>query len=393
MSWPHPEAGASPLEVCIATLERLVAFPTVSADSNYALVAYLAELLEDAGARVEILSDASAAKANLWATLGPDAPGGLVLSGHTDVVPVEDQDWTSDPFVLRREDGRLYGRGSCDMKGFIAACIAALPAFATADRRRPVHFAFTYDEEVGCVGARHLVEHIKQAGARPAMALIGEPTLLNIVDGHKGCCEYTTRFHGAEGHGSRPELGVNAVEYAARYVARLMALRADLAAAPPDGSRFEPPHTTISVGALAGGVAHNVIPGHAQVDWEMRPVRWDDAVRVKDDLERYCAQELLPQMRAVEPGAGIATEVVGEVAALEPRSANEARDLVAGVLGANATELVSFGTEAGLFQEIGLDAVVCGPGSIAQAHKPDEYVAVSELERALALLQGIAARI
>ncbi|MEE4117565.1 MAG: acetylornithine deacetylase [Paracoccaceae bacterium] len=393
MSWPHPREGAAPLEVCIATLERLVAYPTVSADSNYALIAYLAELLQEAGARVEILSDAAAAKANLWATLGPDEPGGLVLSGHTDVVPVDDQDWSSDPFILREEGGRLYGRGTCDMKGFIAACIAALPAFASGERRTPIHFAFTYDEEVGCVGARHLVEHLSAVGAKPAMALIGEPTLLHIVDGHKGCCEYTTRFNGAEGHGSRPELGVNAVEYAARYVARLMALRAELAATPPAGSAFLPPHTTISVGALTGGVAHNVIPGHAQVDWEMRPVAWDDAVRVKTVLERYCAEELLPEMQAVTPAAGIETDVIGEVVALEPRESNGARDLVASVLGANGTELVSFGTEAGLFQEIGLDAVVCGPGSIEQAHKPDEWIAVSELERALSLLHGIAAKV
>ncbi len=393
MSWPQPLEGSSPLEVCIATLERLVAYPTVSADSNYALIAFLAQLLEEAGAKVEILSDASAAKANLWATLGPDEPGGLVLSGHTDVVPVDDQDWASDPFVLREDDGRLYGRGTCDMKGFIAACIAALPAFTARDLKTPIHFAFTYDEEVGCMGARHLVDHLKAVGARPAMALIGEPTLLHIVDGHKGCCEYTTRFHGAEGHGSRPELGVNAVEYAARYVARLMALRAELAANPPEGSEFQPPHTTISVGALSGGVAHNVIPGLAHVDWEMRPVAWDDAVRVKTTLERFCSEELLPEMRAISPSAGIDTEVIGEVGALEPRSTNGARDLVAGVLGANGTELVSFGTEAGLFQEIGLDAVVCGPGSIEQAHKPDEFIAVSELERALSLLHGIAANV
>jgi acetylornithine deacetylase len=279
------------------------------------------------------------------------------------------------------------------MKGFIAACIAALPAFAARERATPIHFAFTYDEEVGCVGARHLVEHLAAVGARPAMALIGEPTLMTIVDGHKGCCEYTTRFHGAEGHGSRPELGVNAVEYATRYVARLMALAAELAAKPPEGSRFEPPHTTISVGGLTGGVAHNVIPGHAQVDWEMRPVAWNDALRVKADLEAFCAEELLPGMRAVSPAAAIETEVVGEVAALAPRATNGARDLVAGLLGANGTELVSFGTEAGLFQEIGLDAVVCGPGSIEQAHKPDEYISVDELERALALLHGIAAKI
>ena len=391
--WPLPATGTSPLEDCVATLERLVGYATVSSDSNFALIAYLAERLEGAGAAVELLTDGSGTKANLWATLGPDAPGGLVLSGHTDVVPVDDQDWTSDPFVLREEAGRLYGRGTCDMKGFIAACIAALPALAATRHSTPIHFAFTYDEEVGCVGARHLVEHLRETGARPAMALIGEPTSMRIIDGHKGCCEYSTRFHGAEGHGSRPELGVNAVEYATRYVARLMELRAALAAAPPEGSRFEPPHTTLSVGALTGGVAHNVIPGLAQVDWEMRPVAWDDALRVKTELQAFCDATLLPEMRAVSAGAGIETDVVGEVVGLEPRAENAARDIVASLLGSNGADLVAFGTEAGLFQEIGLDAIVCGPGSIAQAHKPDEYVELAELERALTLLHGLAGQV
>ncbi|NBC97183.1 MAG: acetylornithine deacetylase [Deinococcus-Thermus bacterium] len=391
--WPVPAQGLSPLDDCLATLERLIGYPTVSADSNFALIAYLAERLESAGATVELLTDASGSKANLWATLGPDTPGGLVLSGHTDVVPVDDAYWTSDPFVMREDDGRLYGRGTCDMKGFIAACIGALPALAATRHEKPIHFAFTYDEEVGCVGARHLVDHLRAVEARPAMALIGEPTSMRIVDGHKGCCEYSTRFRGAEGHGSRPELGVNAVEYATRYVARLMELRGALAAAPPEGSRFEPPHTTISVGALTGGVAHNVIPGLAQVDWEMRPVAWDDALRVKDDLARFCDEVLLPEMRAISPGAGVETEVVGEVVGLEPRAENGARDMVASLLGTNGADLVAFGTEAGLFQGIGLDAIVCGPGDIAQAHKPDEFIAVAELERAIALLQGIAAKV
>ena len=385
----------SALDAAIAALGRLVAYPTVSADSNLAMVADLAGQLEAAGARVEILPDGTGAKANLWATLGPEAEGGIVLSGHTDVVPADPAEWASDPFGMRRENGRLYGRGTCDMKGFIACCLAALPAFAAyaAEARRPVHFAFTHDEETSCFGGQALVRHLRASGLRPAMALIGEPTSLRIVDGHKGCCEYTVRFQGAEGHGSAPHRGVNAVEYAARYVARLLAHRAALAAAPPPGSPFDPPWTTINVGALHGGTVHNVIAGRAQLDWEMRPVAWDEALRVRDDLARFCAEELEPEMRQVSAAAGIETEIMGEVVGLEPRAANAMRDLVAGILGQNGTDVVAFGTEAGLFQGLGMDVIVCGPGSIAQAHKPDEYVEIAELARTLDMLTALAARL
>ncbi len=381
------------LESTLATLTKLVGAPTVSTDSNLELIFYLANRLESAGARVEVMRDESGEKANLWATLGPEADGGIVLSGHTDVVPVTDQDWTHDPFDMVERDGRLYGRGTCDMKGFLAACLTMAPVFAERIGGRPLHFAFTHDEETGCIGAGHLVAALRDRDLRPAMAIIGEPTEMRVIEGHKGCYEYTTEFRGREGHGSAPDRGVNAVEYAARYIARLLALRELLKTRAPEGSRFDPPHTTINVGALQGGVAHNVIASRAQLDWEMRPVVPADADYVKADLAGYARDILLPAMRAVDPEADILTKVVGEIAGLEPMEMNAARDLVADLTGANAAHTVPFGTEAGLFQSLGMDCIVCGPGSIEQAHKADEYLALDQLQACLDMLDRLSERL
>lgn len=374
-------------------LRDLIGFPTVSTDSNLDMIAYLAERLEHIGARVQVYEDPSGTKANLFATLGPEIDGGILLSGHTDVVPVTDQIWRSDPFEMTEIDGRLYGRGTCDMKGFIAACMALAPHFAGCIGSRPLHFAFTHDEETGCIGAQNLVSALKSRGLTPAIAIIGEPTEMRIIEGHKGCCEYTTHFTGLEGHGSSPARGVNAVEYATRYVSRLMGLREQLYARAPNPGRFDPPETTINIGGIHGGVAHNVIVGRAHVDWEMRPVQSGDAEFVKSDLSRFCADTLLPQMRAVAPEADIRTEVLGEVIGLEPMDTNAARDLVAELTGTNSTDTVPFGTEAGLFQSMGMDVVVCGPGSIHQAHKPDEFLEISQLRACEEMLMRLGARL
>ncbi|MBW6419107.1 acetylornithine deacetylase [Celeribacter sp. PS-C1] len=379
----------SDLARCRDILGDLIAFPTVSCDSNLAAISYIAERLNDVGARVEVLHDASGQKANLFATLGPERAGGLVLSGHTDVVPVEDQPWTSDPFRMVERDGRLFGRGTCDMKGFIATCLTTLDHLKAAAKERPIHFAFTHDEEVGCLGARDLVEVLRARELRPAMALIGEPTEMRVIEGHKGCCEYTVTFTGAEGHGSAPEKGVNAVEYAARYINRLLELRQSLIDRCPPGSRFDPPYTTINIGGLKGGHAHNVIAGKATLEWEMRPVVQGDMDFVKGEIATYVGDVLLPEMRRVAAQAEIATEVIGEVAGLMPMDENAARDLVFRLTGANSADVVPFGTEAGLFQEIGMQAVICGPGSIDQAHKPDEYIALDQLSQSLAMLERL----
>lgn len=381
------------IEKTIDILGDLIAFPTVSADSNLAMINYLASRLEDCGATVHLMHDPSGKKANLFATLGPQKDDGIVLSGHSDVVPVADQDWSSDPFQMVRRDGRLYGRGSCDMKGFIAATIAMAPIFAQARHNRPLHFAFTYDEEVGCIGAGHLAQALGDLGIKPSVAIIGEPTDMRIIEGHKGCYEYTTRFQGLAGHGSAPDLGVNAVEYATRYVSFLLDLKDQLRAMAPADSPFEPPWTTVNVGALNGGTVHNVIASKAQVDWEMRPVQKRDADFVKSRLHHYCRDVLLPKMQAVFPEASIQTEVVGEVDGLVPTLENESRQIVAALTGRNEAGVVPFGTEAGIFQNLGMDVVICGPGSIEQAHKADEFVAEDQLAQCLAMLGKLASNL
>ncbi|GAA0788014.1 acetylornithine deacetylase [Roseibium denhamense] len=381
------------LENTKSLLAELIGFPTVSSDSNLDMIKHLADRLSDCGAEVEIWHDETGTKANLFATLGPNRDGGIVLSGHSDVVPVTDQDWSSEPFRMEERDDKWFGRGTCDMKGFIAAAVAMAPKYAQLDLQRPVHFAFTYDEEIGCFGARALAETLREKGINPAVAIIGEPTSMRIIEGHKGCYEYTTHFTGLEGHGSGPDRGVNAVEYAVRYVSKLLELKADLQGRAPANSRFEPPWTTINTGALVGGVAHNVIPGKARVEWEMRPVQMSDADYVKDELHRFCAHNLIPAMQASHPDAGIEIEVIGEVDGLEPMDDNEARDLVMELTGANGADVVPFGTEAGIFQGLGMSVVVCGPGSINQAHKPDEYVSVDQMAQCLEMLGRLSAKL
>ena len=373
-------------------LADLVGFRTVSADGNLDLIAYAGDLLSALGAQLSMSLDPSGHKANLFATLG-EGEGGIVLSGHSDVVPVDGQDWQSDPFALDERDGRLYGRGTCDMKGYIACCLAMAPHYASLALTRPLHFAFTYDEEIGCFGARALMGELEKAGVRPAVAIIGEPTEMRIIEAHKGCFEYTTEFRGLEGHASDPARGVNAVEYAVRYVSRLMSLADALKARAPSDNRFEPPWTTLQVGRIAGGAAHNVIAGQCTVDWEMRPVQPSDAAFVKADVAEYVSRELLPAMRAVSAEADIVTHVIGEVDGLEPVPDSEARRIVAELTGLDEADVVSFGTEAGLFQRAGISSVICGPGSIAQAHKPDEYVALDQLQACLDMLERLSGKL
>ncbi|WP_170464020.1 acetylornithine deacetylase [Ruegeria arenilitoris] len=374
-------------------LANLIAFETVSADSNLDMIVYLTQRLETLGARCIETRDETGAKANVFATLGPDMPGGILLSGHTDVVPVADQDWTSDPFQMTERDGKLYGRGTCDMKGFVAAALAFGETLDTSKLTQPLHFAFTYDEEVGCLGAQTLVNDLSERGIVPDIAIIGEPTEMRVIEGHKGCFEYTTRFTGLEGHSSAPDDGVNAAEYAARYIGKLLELRHILKSRAPAESRFEPPWTTVNIGRISGGVAHNVIASKAEVAWEMRPVQASDADLVKSTLDHYVEHSLLPAMQAVHNEASITQEAVAKVEGLETMEDNEARDLVAELTGANGTGVVAFATEAGLFQKLGVHAIVCGPGSIAQAHKADEFLEIEQLELCCRMLNRLGRRL
>jgi acetylornithine deacetylase len=374
-------------------LGELIAFPTVSSEGNLELIAHAADLLSKVDARIAINLDETGSKANLFASLGPEENGGIILSGHTDVVPVDGQEWTGDPFVMDERDGKLFGRGTCDMKGFIACCLAMAPTFAASDLRRPLHFAFTYDEEIGCFGARALMDEIGRAGVRPAVAIIGEPTEMRVIEGHKGCFEYTTEFTGLEGHGSQPDLGVNAVEYSVRYVARLLDIGERLKKRAPEGSRFDPPWSTVQVGRMDGGAARNIIAGHCSVEWEMRPVEPEDATYVKKDIGSYVSEELLPAMRAISPEANIVTHTIGEIEGLRVMSESEAREIMCELTGDNDPQVAAFGTEAGLFQAAGISTVVCGPGSIAQAHKPDEFVSLDQMAACMEMLDKLLKKI
>jgi len=377
------------LERTKEVLGRLLAFPTLSGASNLAIIGYIKETLEAAGARVRLYPDDTGEKANLFATIGPDQPGGIVLSGHSDVVPVAGQNWTVEPFALTERNGRLIGRGAVDMKGFIAAAVAMAPIFAEHRLKRPVHIAVTYDEEITCFGAAALAKSLVADGIRPAVAIVGEPTGMGIVEGHKGCYEYTTEFTGLEGHSARPEKGVSAIDHAARFITRLHDVRAELQADAPTDSRYNPPWTTVHIGRIEGGTARNVIARHCRVDWEIRPVRASDADHIKNAMDAFVAAELKPAMTAVHPDADIVTHTMCEVASFEPVIASEARDLLQALTGATSADVVSFGTEAGFYQDAGISSVICGPGSIRQAHMADEFVEESQLRACLAVFEKL----
>ncbi len=375
------------LDDALRLLADLVAFPTVTSESNLDLVDYAAAHLSRAGADLVRTYDRERRKANLLATIGPRVDGGVVLSGHTDVVPAEG-DWTTPPFTADVRDGAVYGRGTADMKGFIACVLAMADRFAAADLRVPVHIALTYDEEVACLGAPVLLAELSRTGPTPSAAIIGEPTQFRVVEGHKGCYEYTTTITGLEGHASAPARGVNAVEHAARYIARLLELRDELAARAPADSPYDPPETTISVGTINGGSARNVLAGTCSFDWDMRPVRRSDVEHVTAALADY-ERAAVAEMRATAPEAGITTTTVGAVDGLEPLDGSPAVALARVLLDDPPIDVVPFGTEAGLFAEAGIPAIVCGPGSIEVAHQPDEHVRVAQLEECLAMLERL----
>ena len=374
-------------------LRQLIAYPTISADSNLQMIEYLADYLDHVGADVLLNHARDGTKANLFATLGQGHEDGVLLSGHTDVVPVADQDWSHDPFDMVERDGRLYGRGTCDMKGFIAACLTKAQDYAKLPLKTPVHFAFTYDEETGCIGAQGLAKLLQDQGITPRLAIIGEPTRMKAIEGHKGCCEYTTHFHGKAGHGSMPDIGVNAIEYAMRYGTKLMDIAQDLQGRAPENGRFAPPWTTLNIGRITGGHIHNVIPENCRIDWEFRPVQDADFSYVKNTVETYVSDTLLPEMQRRDPNANITTEIVGEVVGLEPTDQNEARDIVLELTGQNHADVVPFGTEAGIFAALGMSVVVCGPGSIEQAHKPDEFIDLSQLDACLSFLTKLESKL
>ncbi|MCP1620103.1 acetylornithine deacetylase [Pseudomonas sp. SLBN-26] len=371
-------------------LERLVAFPTVSRDSNLALIGFIRDYLAGHGVASELFLNAEGTKANLFATLGPTDRGGVVLSGHTDVVPVDGQAWTRDPFRLSESEGRLYGRGTADMKGFIASVLAAVPAFLAQPLRLPVHLAFSYDEEVGCLGVRSLLDALAQRPNRPRLCLIGEPTELRPVLGHKGKLAMRCQVHGAACHSAYAPQGVNAIEYAARLIGHLGEIGEELARPEHHDPRFDPPYSTVQTGLIEGGRALNIVPAECRFDFEVRALPGFDAQQVATRLDRYAQAELVPRMQTVQPGTGIRFEPLGSYPGLATDAASEAAELVALISGSRDFGTVAFGTEGGLFHEAGIPTVVCGPGSMDQGHKPDEFVTLAQLEACDAMLLRLA---
>jgi acetylornithine deacetylase len=373
-------------------LRDLIAFPTVTSESNLGLIAYADHLLRAVGATTTLTHDLDRQKANLFATIGPPIDGGVVLSGHTDVVPAIDGSWTTPPFEATQRNGRVYGRGTADMKGFIACALAMAPTFAAADLALPVHLALTFDEEIGFRGAPILIAQLVGYGPLPKAAIVGEPTSMGVIAAHKGCHEFTTTISGVEGHASMPDRGVNAVEHAARYVTHLLGLRDELAARAPADSPFDPPESTISVGAVHGGVARNVIAGSCVIEWELRPVVRADADHVRAAVHAF-ETALRDELRASHPDADVHTEVLASADGLEAVPGSAAIALVEQLLGTSNTEVVAFGTEAGFYQQAGIPAVVCGPGSIEVAHQADEYLEIAQLEACLAMLDRLIDRL
>lgn len=368
---PHPRT--------VEILSRLVGFDTTSRNSNLDLIDYAEALLKECGARTERTYDATGSKANLWATIGPEDEAGIVLSGHTDTVPVDGQPWTSDPFELVERDGRFFGRGTCDMKGFVAVALSTAHELAGRTPARPVHFAFSYDEEVGCIGVRGLIAELARKPVLPAACIVGEPTMMDVAIGHKAKRSLKITALGSSGHSSRAPQFVNAVEHAARIVVKMREIGQRLAAGSGRDELYDIAHSTAHVGTIHGGTALNIVPDRCEITCEFRVLPAEDADALVDEIAAFIREEVEPAMKAVHPDAGVEIELLAafpglDIAADHPLVARAKR-----AAGRNGHRKVAYGTEAGLFDELGIPTVVCGPGSIEQAHKPDEFIAVEQL--------------
>jgi acetylornithine deacetylase len=375
-----------------AMIERLIAFKTVSRDSNLGLIEWVRDYLQGFGAKTRLTHDASAKKANLFATLGDSTKPGLILSGHTDVVPVDGQDWDTDPFAATERDAKLYARGSADMKGFIGIILAQAPKFVAALNERrldaPLHYALSYDEEVGCLGVRGLIRDLEEQGIRPAGCVVGEPTSMQPIIAHKGTHRFRCAVHGREAHSSYVTHGVNAIEYAARLVVFIRQLADRLAQLEQRDYGFTVPYSTLSTGLIQGGIAANVVPKDCVFQFDMRTLPQAKPDALYQEIRLY-AEVLAAEMRGIDASAGIDLQWVSQTVGL---AAAESDAIVqwAMQLSKNPTVgKVSYGTEAGLFQKMGVPTVICGPGDIAEAHRPNEFVALDQLAQCESFMDRI----
>ncbi|TGQ16825.1 MULTISPECIES: acetylornithine deacetylase [unclassified Mesorhizobium] len=377
----------------IRILERLIAFPTVSRDSNLDLIGYAANLLEANGIASQIIHSADGHKANLFATIGPANKPGIMLSGHTDVVPVDGQNWTLPPFAMTQRDGKLYGRGAADMKGFVASALAACLKATKMALRTPLHLALSYDEEVGCLGVRDLIEMLSAAPQRPLLCIVGEPTNMQVATGHKGKLAARAVCKGREGHSALAPLALNAIHLGCDFVRALRDEQERLAREGPRDGDYDIPYTTVHVGKINAGVALNIVPNLCEVEFEIRNVAADDAAGILDRL-RAAAARIASDAASIAPEAAIDIEITNTYPGLDTPATFEAVAFVKSLTGANDTMKVAFGTEGGLFsRDLGTPSVVCGPGSMAQGHKPDEYVSVEQLRRCDEMLERLLSRL
>jgi acetylornithine deacetylase len=373
-------------------LARLLAFDTVSANPNRQLMDFVRGLLAEAGVESLLIPDETGGKANLYASIGPMGQGGVMLSGHTDVVPVTGQNWTHPPFALTEADGRWYGRGAADMKGFVAAAIAAVIGAARRPLKVPLHLALSYDEEIGCMGVRSLVAMLEKAPLRPRFCIVGEPTLMQVATGHKGKVALRATCTGREGHSALAPMALNALHLAADFVNAVRALQARVAETGLSDGDYDVPYSTLHVGKLNGGVQVNIVPNHAVVDFEIRSLAGEDVEALIADL-RQSAEAIVAPLRALFPEAEIRVERLWDYPGLGTPSDAAVVNFVKGLTGANGTMKVAFGTEGGLFDaRLGIPTVICGPGSMAQGHKPDEYVSLEQMARCEAMLDALVAR-
>ena len=370
-------------------LSDLIKFKTVSGASNLELIKYCEKKLNAVGATSSKTFNESNSQANLFATInGKDNLNGkgIILSGHTDVVPAITSEWTSDPYIAREKDNKVYGRGTCDMKGFIACTLAVAPLFASKKLKAPIHFSYTFDEETGCLGAPFVLADLKKRNINFSACIIGEPTSMKAITAHKGYNEYITHFTGLSGHASNPENGVSAIEYAIRYSNKLIELRDELKKRNSKKTSFSPSYSTLQIGKISGGIGANVIPDQCSLEWEVRPINKDDGDFVSKNIDSFAKDILLPEMKKNNPKGNIKKEIIGEVVGFNKEEKSEAANLVCNLTGDNAKETMSFGTEAGLFQNSGISTVICGPGSIEQAHTVDEYITFDQLKKCLKML-------
>lgn len=382
----------APSNATVEWCRKLIAHQSVSMTPNMALIEEVKAFLDGLGYETLVVRDDSNTKANLYATIGPAVNGGVILSGHSDVVPTEGQNWASDPYEIDIRDDKMYGRGSCDMKGFLACLLAKAEAFKNADLRVPIHLAFTYDEEVGCLGVPSLVEAINNLPQKPAMCIVGEPTEMKVITQHKGKYSARAHFTGRSGHSSLPGEGVNAVEFAAEFVTFLRKLGRKCRDEGPHDDEFIPNHTTFHTGVIKGGTQLNIIPQNCTVDFEFRNLPNDDRNALKARIFEYLENTLIPEMRETYDDVGVEIEVISDMPGLATGDDEEVTKLVMALTGANTTGKVSFGTEAGVFSALGdIPTVVCGPGNIEQAHKPDEFIELDQLGRCEVFLDKLLA--